>query len=326
MVSRAPPSQPARMRGEFALIARYFRPLAGPAGLDLSDDAAVLAPPPGRELVFTADALVGGVHFRADDPPGLIARKALRVNVSDLAAMAATPLGYLLTIAAPRAATEAFFADFARGLAQDQAEFGVTLLGGDTTATDGVLCLSVTMIGHVAPGAAVRRNGARAGDGLWVSGSIGDGALGLAALSGRLADPDGALADRYLLPRTRVGLVLTGIASAALDVSDGLVQDVGHLCAASGVGAVIEAGKVPLSAGARAAGPEWRATILTGGDDYELAFAVPEGREGALLAMAAGAGVAVTRIGRFVAGPAVVSVRDETGAEMEFPRPGWQHF
>ena len=314
------------MSGEFALIARYFRPLAGAAGLDLSDDAAVLAPPPGRELVLTADALVGGVHFRPDDAPGLIARKALRVNLSDLAAMAATPLGYLLTIAAPRATPDAFFAAFAEGLAADQAEFAVTLLGGDTTATDGPLCLSVTMIGHVAPGMAVRRNGARPGDGLWVSGSIGDGALGLAALSGRLADPDGALADRYLLPRPRVGLALTGIASAALDVSDGLVQDVGHLCTASGVGARIEAGLVPLSAGARAAGPRWRATILTGGDDYELAFAMPPENEAQLLAVARKSGIAVTRIGQFVAGSALVLVHDETGAEMRFPRPGWQHF
>jgi thiamine-monophosphate kinase len=314
------------MAGEFDLIARYFRPLAGAAGLDLSDDAAVLTPPVGRELVLTADALVGGVHFRAGDPPGLIARKALRVNLSDLAAMAATPLGYLLTIAAPRDATDAFFADFTKGLAEDQAEFGIVLLGGDTTATDGPLCLSVTMIGHVAPGAALRRNGARPGDGLWVSGSIGDGALGLAALSGRLADPTGELAGRYLLPRPRVGLALGGIASAALDVSDGLVQDVGHICAASGVGAVIEAGLVPLSAAARAAGPAWRDTILTGVDDYELAFAVPVGSEAKLLAMAAAAGVPVTRIGGFVGGPAVVSVRDEAGAQIAFSRPGWQHF
>ena len=269
--------------------------------------------------------LVGGVHFRPSDPPDLIARKALRVNLSDLAAMAARPLAYLLTLAVPRGTSEDFFAALSAGLAADQAAFAVSLLGGDTTATDGPLTLSVTMIGHVARGGALRRLGARPGDGLWVTGTIGDGALGLAVLSGKLADPSGLLADRYLLPRPRCALNLGGIASAGLDVSDGLVQDVGHLCEVSRVGAVIEAGLVPLSDAARAAGAAWRETILTGGDDYELAFAVPPGNVPALHAASAASGIAVTRIGEIVAGSSV-RVTDASGADIRLVRNGWQHF
>jgi thiamine-monophosphate kinase len=186
---------------EFGLIARCFAPLAGPAGLGLLDDAALLAPPPGRELVISADALVAGVHFLPDDPADLIARKLLRANLSDLAAKGAVPLGYLLTVAAPRATPEAWFSAFAAGLALDQAEYGVTLLGGDTTSTPGPVCLSLTILGHVAPGAMVRRSGARAGDGIWVTGTIGDAALGLAVA--RAGAGDAFLLDRYRLPRPR---------------------------------------------------------------------------------------------------------------------------
>src|SRR6202789_2342255 len=176
---------------EFALIAKYFRPLAGPGSLDLRDDAALLTPPPGRDLVLTADAMVGGVHFLADDPPDLVGRKLLRVNLSDLAAKGATPLGYLMTVSAPRATQDAWFAGFAAGLAADQAEFAVSLLGGDTTSTPGPISLSLTIIGHVAPGQMVHRTGAQAGDGIWVTGTIGDGALGLAGAQGKLADATG---------------------------------------------------------------------------------------------------------------------------------------
>ncbi len=182
---------------EFDRIARHFRPLAGPGSLDLTDDAAVFTPPPGRELLVTADAMVEGVHFLPGTAPGLVARKLLRVNLSDLAAMGATPLGYLVTISVPREFGDAWFAGFAAGLAQDQAEFGIALLGGDTTQTPGPLSLSLTAIGHGAPGQALRRSGARAGDEVWVTGTIGDGVLGLgggagrAGRSGRL--PEGAL-------------------------------------------------------------------------------------------------------------------------------------
>ena len=310
---------------EFNLIARHFRPLAGVGALDLLDDAAVLAPPPGRELVLAADAMVAGVHFLPDDPADTIGAKLLRVNLSDLAAMGAVPLGYLMTVAIPAGTPDAWLADFAAGLMRDQAAYGIALLGGDTSSTPGPVTLSLTVLGHVAPGQALRRVGARVGDEVWVTGTIGDGALGLRALRGEVADPDGVLADRYRLPRPRLGLVLHGVAAAGMDVSDGLVQDLGHLCRAAGLGAVIEAAQVPLSAAARTAGPGWLPTCLTGGDDYELLLAVPPAQVGALRAEGARVGVALTRVGRFVAEPGV-RVLDGDGETMRLPVGGWSHF
>ena len=181
------------------------------------------------------------------------------------------------------------------------------------------------MLGHVAPGTMVRRTGASVGDGLWVTGTIGDGALGLAAAQGKLADPDGFLADRYRLPRPRNALKLAGIAAAALDVSDGLVQDVGHLCRAAGLGCDIEAALVPLSEAARALGPGMLTRCLTGGDDYEIAFAVKPESEAALAAASAASGVPVTRIGRFVEGEAQVRVFDSANKRLRFAQPGWSH-
>ena len=309
---------------EFSLIARHFRPLAGPGALDLADDAAVLALPAGRELVVAADAMVAGVHFLPDDPPDLIGRKLLRTNLSDLAAMGAAPLGYLMTVSAPRATPDAWFAAFAAGLAQDQRAFGIVLLGGDTTSTTGPISLSLTVLGTVAPGTAIRRAGARQGDVLYVTGTIGDGALGLLAARGELPDPTGFLADRYRLPRPRLGIARHGLVAAALDVSDGLVQDVGHLCRAAACGAEIMADDLPLSAAARATLPATRARILTGGDDYELAMAVRPEHETAL--REAAGGVPVTRIGRFVAGPPRVTVRDAAGAAIPLAAAGWSHF
>jgi len=303
---------------EFDRIARHFRPLAGPGALGLTDDAAVFAPPPGRELVVTADAMVEGVHFLPGTAPGLVARKLLRVNLSDLAAMGAAPLGYLVTISVPRSFGDDWFAGFAAGLAADQAAFGIAMLGGDTTQTPGPLTLSLTAIGHVAPGAALRRSGARAGDAVWVTGCIGDGVLGLAAARGELADPDGYLKGRYDLPTPRLGLQLAGWARACMDVSDGLFQDLGHICRASGVAAVVEAALVPLSAQAAAAGPEWRERAIIGGDDYELLLAAPAGA-------LPPAGVAATCIGRFEAGEGV-RVLDPAGRDLGLDGRGWSHF
>jgi thiamine-monophosphate kinase len=311
---------------EFALIARHFRPLAGPGALDLRDDAAVLTPPPNRELVLTCDAMVAGVHFLSDDPPDLVGRKLLRVNLSDLAAKGATPLGYLMTVSTPRGTPDAWYAGFAAGLKQDQQIFGLTLLGGDTTSTPGPISLSLTILGHVAPGQAVCRAGAEPGDGIWVTGTIGDGALGLAVARGRLADPTGVLLSRYRLPQPRVGLAIAGIASAAMDVSDGLVQDLGHLCRAGDLGAEIDATLVPLSAAARQAGPDWLTTCLTGGDDYELLLAVPPDREATLRQAAHSTGMTVTRIGVFQAGPPEVKVRAADGLELTLTTRGWSHF
>ena len=303
---------------EFSRIARHFRPIAGPGSLDLTDDAAVFAPPQGRELVMTADAMVEGVHFLPDTAPGLIARKLLRVNLSDLASMGAVPFGYLITISVPRSFGDEWFAGFAAGLQMDQAIFGVSLLGGDTTETPGPLTLSLTAIGHVAPGTALLRSGARPGDEVWVTGTIGDGVLGLHAARGELADPDGYLKSRYDLPTPRLGLALAGWAHAAMDVSDGLFQDLGHICRASGCAAVVEAERIPLSAQAAAAGPEWRETAWIGGDDYELLLAVSPG-------LALPAGVEATRIGRFVAGEGV-TVLGPGGVALPIAGRGWSHF
>jgi thiamine-monophosphate kinase len=311
---------------EFALIARHFRPLAGPGALGLVDDAAVIAPPPGRELVLTADAIVEGVHFLPDDPPDLVGRKLLRVNLSDLAAKGAVPLGYLMTVSTPRSTPDAWFAGFASGLALDQSAFEIQLLGGDTTSTPGPISLSLTAIGHVAPGLAVRRTGAVAGDELWVTGTIGDGALGLAVARGRLHDPTSYLLNRYRLPQPRLGLAIAGIASAGVDVSDGLVQDLGHICRASGAAAEIDAASVPLSAPARAAGPHWFMTCLTGGDDYELLLAVPPGGEAALQEAARATATTVTRIGRFLPGSPRVTVRNKNGDPIPIEVGGWSHF
>jgi thiamine-monophosphate kinase len=311
---------------EFSLIARHFRPLAGPGALDLADDAAVLTPPPGRQLVLTADAMVAGVHFLADDPSDLVGRKLLRVNLSDLAAKGAVPLGYLMTVSTPRDTPEAWFAGFAAGLAQDQATYGVTLLGGDTTSTPGPISLSLTIIGHVAPDTAVHRFGAQDGDEIWVTGTIGDGALGLAVAQGRLADSTGFLLDRYRLPQPRVGLALAGIASAGMDISDGLVQDLGHICRASGLSAELFAGNVPLSDAARAAGADWLITCLTGGDDYELLLAVPAACSDALRQEAGRAGIPVTQVGHFHSGLPEVMVRQADGEPLALTREGWSHF
>jgi thiamine-monophosphate kinase len=322
----AKPMPRVDLPAEFSLIARHFRPLAGPGALDLRDDAALLTPPPGRQLVLTADAMVAGVHFLPDDPPDLIGRKLLRVNLSDLAAKGAVPLGYLMTVSTPKHTPEAWFAAFAAGLALDQTIYGVTLLGGDTTSTPGPISLSLTIIGHVAPGTGVHRFGAQAGDELWVTGTIGDGALGLAAAQGKLADPTGFLLDRYRLPQPRIGLALAGIASAGMDISDGLVQDLGHICRASALGADLRAADVPLSDAARAAGPAWLETCLTGGDDYELLLAVPPARAEALRQAARHAGIPVTRVGHLHPGPADVMVRQANGEPLALTRGGWSHF
>jgi thiamine-monophosphate kinase len=328
----ARPSRP----GEFDLIARYFAPLAaGEAGaFGLTDDAAVLMPGPGMAVVATADAMVAGVHFLPDDPPDLIARKLLRVNLSDLAAMGARPRAYLLTTAFPEAIDEIWLAAFAEGLAADQAEFGIHLLGGDTVSTPGPLTLSLTALGEAVDGAVLRRAGARPGDTVYVTGTIGDAALGLDSLRGHLGGlgPRQAeyLAGRYRLPRPRTdcGPRLLGLAHAALDVSDGLVGDLGHICKESGVAAVIEAARVPTSEAADealAADPDLLVRILTGGDDYELLFAAPPDAEAEIAALGAALNLPITPIGRCEPGQGVRAV-DRDGAALEgLGEGGWRH-
>ncbi|HEX9767990.1 MAG TPA: thiamine-phosphate kinase [Kiloniellales bacterium] len=326
------------MRGEFELIAEYFAPLAGgeAGALGLTDDAALLTPPAGRDLVLTVDAMIEGVHFLPNEPPNLVARKLLRVNLSDLAAMGAVPLGYLLAAAWPETKDEAWIAGFAAGLAEDQAIFPVHLLGGDTTRTPGPLALSLTAVGSVPAGAGLRRGTARAGDLLFVSGTIGDSALGLKILRGELKARDGkdraALVGRHRLPEPRLALgqalLEQDLASAAIDISDGLVADVGHIAETSGLAARIEAGAVPLSAAAGRAvarDASLRGAVFGGGEDFELAFTAPPERVDALAALAERLDLPITRIGALTDGHGVRLV-DESGRDVPLATPGWTHF
>ncbi len=316
------------------LIARYFAPLAGVGALELKDDAALMTPPPGEDLVLTVDGLVGGVHFFADDAADAIARKALRVNLSDLAAKGARSLGFLLTLALPPDWTAEWLEAFARGLGEDAEAYGCPLLGGDTVKTPGPLTLSITVFGAIPAGRMVLRTGARPGDQLYVSGTIGDAALGLQIRLGRLAGLGAAqrefLLDRYLLPRPRLALVdaMTRFAHAGMDVSDGFVGDLTKMLLVSRATAEVDLSRLPLSDAARAAialEPELFETAATGGDDYELIAAVPPDNAEAFEAAATAAGVAATRVGDVFAGEGPPKfLRD--GRRVEFRRGSFSHF
>lgn len=324
------------MPGEFDIIARHFAPLAkgAPLALGLKDDAALFVPAKGRALVLTVDAIVEGVHFLPDDPPDMIARKLLRVNLSDLAAKGATPRAYLMTCAFPRDVNERWIAAFARGLNADQKRFGLSLLGGDTVATPGPATFGVTMFGDVPGKGMLRRSGARPGDILCVTGTIGDGHLGLTEIlsphPGLAPAQRSFLSARYRLPqpRTRLGPALRGIATAALDVSDGLVQDVGHLAEQSGLRAVIDLQAVPLSPAARVLArtdPNLPNRLAGAGDDYEIAFTIPLKRLAALKNAARAARTPVTIIGHVEKGQGV-AVRLPDGAFAEPAAGGYDHF
>ncbi len=312
------------MTNEFARIAKYLAPLAGPEGRGLTDDAAVFTPPPGRDLVITVDQMLEGIHFLSDDPPDLIARKLLRRNLSDLAAMGATPIGYLLTTALPPKIAEAWLAIFSTGLAQDQAEYNFTLFGGDSSSAPTHISLSATFIGHTASGAALSRNGAQPGDDIFVTGTIGDAAIGLHARLGKLQGAPPYLLNRSLLPSPRLGLDLACIAHAAIDVSDGLLQDLGHMCQGANLAATIHASLVPTSPEAAAYGEDFLESRLTDGDDYELILAVPPEFE-TKLRLACG-DLRITKIGTFVPGPPAVHVLNNAGLPITFSKSGWQHF
>jgi thiamine-monophosphate kinase len=326
------------MSAEARLIARYFRPLAtSPGAFDLGDDAAIVTPPPGCDLVVTTDGGIAGVHFFADDPPEKIARKVLRMNLSDLAAKGAKPVGFLLSIALPAAVDEAWVAAFAAGLGEDAIRYGCPLFGGDTDHTPGALSVSITAFGAVPIGKMVRRATAQPGHAVVVTGTIGDAALGVLlrrdqgrARRWRLTEAMSAhLNERYLLPEPRNALAEAVLlyASAAMDVSDGLAGDLAKLCRASGVAAEIDVARVPLSDAARAvlaADPALVETALTGGDDYEIVLTVAPDEFGALCGAAQTAGVAVTEIGRVAAGQGAHFMRD--GKALAFARPSYSHF
>ncbi|HYZ40134.1 MAG TPA: thiamine-phosphate kinase, partial [Stellaceae bacterium] len=261
---------------EFERIRRFFAPLAGAGGLRLLDDAALIDCGAGRQLVVTADAIVAGVHYFPEDPPELVARKLLRVNLSDLAAMGARPLHYVLTTALPADLGPDWLARFTLGLSEDQARFGIDLLGGDSVATTGPAVLSLTAFGEVAAGKEIRRSGAEPGDLVWVSGTVGDAYLGLLLLRGRdlklASEHRDYLIRRFQVPEPRMelGPALYGLAHAMIDVSDGLLADLGHICETSQVAAVIELGSLPLSPAAKTAVERdvgLHPRLAVGGDD-----------------------------------------------------------
>ena len=323
---------------EDELIARYFAPLAAQGGLALRDDAALLNPVAGHELVLTVDALVAGVHFFPDDSPDAIAVKALGVNVSDLAAKGASPAGYLLALALPDEWSEAWLAAFTVGLGKAAQAFACPLLGGDTVRANGALSLSITAVGQVPAGRMVRRTTAQAGDRICVTGTIGDAALGLMLRQGTDApwassltgEEQNDLLDRYLRPRPRLALapILREHARAAMDVSDGLAGDLAKMMRASGASAVVDMQKVPLSPAARAAlatDSGLMDRIVTGGDDYEILCTLPETRITEFLRMSAAAGVPATVIGTVIEGGGLPVFRSE-GCERRFESGSFSHF
>jgi len=325
--------------GEFEIIARYFAPLAkNPAALGLLDDAAVLAVPEGHELVLTTDTIIEDVHFLAGDPPASIAHKALAVNLSDLAAKGARPEAYLLDLALADPPSAGWLQNFAAGLRALQEEADIDLLGGDTSSTPGPMSITITALGLVPLGEAVLRRGAMAGDRVCVSGTIGDAALGLRLLKDpklaakwKLSDEESEfIIDRYRRPSARSMLAapLRDCGRAAIDVSDGLVGDLQKLCKCSGVGAVIEAERVPLSAAATkalAADASLLPVLLTAGDDYEILAAMEQRHESAFEADAREHGVAVTTIGTIEPGAGEVTVM-QSGAALDLRHTGFAHF
>lgn len=328
---KAPPAA----LNEFELIAKYLAPIAAPGALGLVDDAAFLTPPPGCDLVLTKDALVAGVHFFPDDPPAGIARKALRVNLSDLAAKGARPLGFLLGLGLPTGWDEAWLAAFAQGLADDARAFDCPLFGGDTVSSGERLMLSVTAIGAVPSGRMVRRGGAQPGDLLYVSGTIGDGALGLVERRRQRSGTEAgaverALIERYLIPQPRLALApaLIAHAHAAMDISDGLIGDAAKMATASGCMLILHLADVPLSPAAQRridADTALLETAVTGGDDYEILCAVAPAAAKDLEKAALSSGIAMKRIGTAKAGSGVLLL-DAASVPVHFAHASYEHF
>jgi thiamine-monophosphate kinase len=334
------------MRGEFEIIAKYFAPLAAdaPGTFGLQNDAAVLEPVTGEDLVATLDTMVAGVHYRADEPPDFIARRLLRVNLSDLAAMGARPVGYLLSFVVTETIDEDWVASFTQGLAADQKEFGLSLLGGDTVRSEGAQCISLTALGSLRRGAALSRSGAKPDDHIFVSGTIGDGALGLDCLEGKHSElaPDlvQALIERFQVPKPRLdlGTALGDLnrqeteagrrGLAALDVSDGLVADLGHLTLEQGLGARLELARVPLSPAAKALGADDKdlmARIVTGGDDYELLFTADPALTAEIAKLSEATATPVSQIGEITEGHEIEPLWSD-GSRLMLQRSGWRHF
>jgi thiamine-monophosphate kinase len=326
------------MASEFDIIARHFAPIAGVGGLKLLDDAALIQPPPGQDLIITTDAIVAGVHFFADDPPETIARKALGVNLSDLAAKGADPLGFVLSLILPTQTKDEWIAAFADGLGAIALQSHCPLLGGDTVMSAGPLTLSITAFGSLPAGQMVKRSGAQPGDRLFVTGTIGDAAIGLkarvAARSGQhwlLSDDHlGFLESRYLVPRPRnaITTALRQHAHAAMDISDGFVGDLTKMLVLAGLGADILLDEIPLSVAARAAirrDPALLDIALTGGDDYEVLASVSASRSRAFLADCLAVGVQVTDIGNVRATGEAIRFLESDGTRKTFTDGSYVH-
>lgn len=322
------------MSSEFDLIAQYFTRPAPDAVLGVGDDCALIAPTPGMELAISTDMLIAGRHFTPTDGPGTIGHKAMAVNLSDLAAMGAKPRFALLSIALPEA-DEKFLRGFAGGFFGLAQKYGVSVIGGDTTR-GGLLTLNVTVIGEVPPGQALRRDGAKAGDDIWVSGTLGDAAAALAHHQGRLRLETAQAVQCFPrlfvpTPRVELGLALRGIAHAAIDVSDGFAADLGHILerssqSASALGAEVWFDQLPLSeALAPLAGdPAAQDCILAGGDDYELVFTAPANKREAIAGIATQLDLRLTRVGRIQPAPGLRLLN--RGEPMPLARAGFDHF
>ncbi|MGQ0527953.1 MAG: thiamine-phosphate kinase [Alphaproteobacteria bacterium] len=314
---------------EFDLIEKYFKPLTmGHAESSaLQDDAAILKIPPDYELVVTSDTLNAGTHFFVNEEPVFIAHKALRVNLSDLAAMGAKPHAYQLCIAFPGAPSEAWLSDFSAALLADQKEFGIVCSGGDTTSIEGPLSITITAFGLVPEGKAVRRSGAKNGDFITLTGPVGNAWIGLQILQKKLhAKNPASFINAYKKPEPRTALaqILQDYAHAAIDISDGLVADLGHICKASGLGAEINLTNINFSPAAlELADPKF---LLTGGDDYELLLAVPPAQNDNLVSALTAQGLKPQIIGRMTAAHAGVQIRDKNGQFLTFGSSGWDHF
>ena len=318
--------------GEFDLIREIFAPLAAAnsAALNLNDDAAIMPQRDGWETVVSTDTMVFGVHFLPTENPCTIARRLLRVNLSDIAAMGAEPVGYFLNLSLPSDTSARWLTGFAAGLKQDQEDFDISLLGGDTTSTPGQLTLSVTMFAEVPAGQGIRRSTAQSGDIVFVSGAVGDAMLGLQRMK-EGSDAGDKLVQRFQLPEPRLSLgrALRGVATAMADVSDGLIADLGHICNASGLNARVMASDIPLSSGAHAAvlmGHVSIAGLVSGGDDYELVFAASRDYLDCVQQVSSNCGVPVTRIGIVESGDGVIELVDADGGVIPVETTGYRHF
>ncbi len=322
---------------EFELIAKYFAPLAGEGAFGLQDDAAILSVPEGKKLVITQDALTANVHFFADDPPKLIAQKALRVNISDLVAKGALPFAYSMAIGLGDGWDEAWIAEFAKGLGEDQARFNMHLTGGDTYASHGGTTISITAFGLLDEENYTSRLGASIGDTIFVTGTIGDAALGLKQKLDQFdkrilgMGEKTHLQQRYLLPNPSLLMapIIAEFASASMDISDGLVGDLEKLCKASNVGARIEVSKIPISSPARKLIqiiPEQLETVLTGGDDYELLFSVPEKQIIEFKAAIHLLPVSIEKIGVVKDAKDGIGLYDDDGSQLSFESSSYNHF